>query len=97
MEFYFAPPTDRPEASLTRDQALAAFAAKGLRPRAVEEGGFWIVGFEESDAHVSFQQRGDLLVFATVEQSMLDDSDVPFRVQAALEEAGWECDEESFG
>jgi hypothetical protein len=34
-----------------------------------------------------------LLVFASLDQPMLDDSALPARVFETLEELGWECDE----
>jgi hypothetical protein len=93
MELYFSPPEDEPSRSLTRERILAAFESKGLRPKAGLENSLWSVEFEASRVFVSFQETDGLLVFATLDQPMLDASDVPALVFETLEELGWECDE----
>lgn len=93
MEFYFYPPEAEPSRALTREQALAAFESKGLQPKARQEDSFWSVEFEGSRVFVSFQEKDGSLMFATLEQPMFEDPDVPARIFESLAELGWECDE----
>jgi len=104
MEIYIGPPEAKPDATLSRDLVLAAFAQAGLavakvekkpdvgRPRAL-----WIVFFEGSEACLQFQETDAGLVFATLDQSMLDTSGYPDRICATLEALGWEVDQENVG
>ena len=98
MEFYFEPSED---ATTDKAAVLDKLRAVGLRPVAEEaDGTFWIVGFEESDCLISFQQRDEkdeTLVFATLESPILGELDLPFKITFALEEMGWIVDNESVG
>lgn len=90
---YFYPPEDDPKAGLTREQVLAALEAKGLKASGQEDGSFWVVRFEGSDAFLQCQETDGLLQFVTLDQSMFDDSQTAPRAFDALMELGWECDE----
>jgi hypothetical protein len=91
MEMYFYPPDSK--TGLTREQVLEGLAAKGLKVGGQEEGSFWVVRFEGSDAFLQCQEKDGLLRFATLDQSTFDDSGIPPKAFEALMELGWECDE----
>lgn len=55
MEMYFYPPDGDSEAGLAREQVLAALSAQGLKASGQEEGSFWVVRFEGSDAFLQCQ------------------------------------------
>lgn len=93
MEMYFYPPEDDPESGLTREQVLAALEARGLKASGQEDGSFWVVRFEGSGAFLQFQEKDGLLRFATLDQSMFDDSEIPPGALEAILDLGWECDE----
>jgi hypothetical protein len=104
MEVYIGPPAARPDEALSRGQVLAAFAQAGLTVAKVEETpavgqlrALWIVSFVESDISLHFQDTDVGLVFATLDQSMFDDSDFPDRICGVLEGLGWEVDQENIG
>lgn len=93
MELYFFPPEDDPLRTLRREQVVSALESRGLRPKVSAEGSFWVVSFEASSVFISFQEQNGLLVFATVDQSIFESSDLPVRFFEALEGLGWGCDE----
>jgi hypothetical protein len=93
VELYFYPPENAPESGLTREQVFAALAARGLKASGQDDGSFWVVRFEGSDAFLQCQEKDGLLRFATLDQSTFDDSGIPPRVFEALMDLGWECDE----
>jgi hypothetical protein len=103
MEVYVAPPEGSGQ-SLTREQALAALVKQGLQvvqvleqPASGSGRAHWILSFAGTDVRLDFQDAGGALVFATLEQSMFDDSNVPDRICEALESVGWEVDNENIG
>ena len=57
----------------------------------------WILSFEGSEVSLQFQETRDGLVFATIEQSMFDASDLPDNICRALESLGREVDQENVG
>lgn len=104
MEVYVGPPQAAPDLILRRDQVVAALTKEGVAvSRAVETPATasirarWILSFEGSEIALQFQETADGLVFATIEQSMFDESDLPDRICRALESLGWEVDQENVG
>lgn len=104
MEVYVGPPQTEPAVVLRREQVLAALTAEGVgvtkaeeRPASGSLRARWILAFEGSEVSLQFQETGDGLAFATIEQSMFDASDLPDRVCRALESLGWEVDQETIG
>jgi hypothetical protein len=103
MEVYIGPP-ENVGIVLRRDQVLAALAQGGLsvtrtdeRPASGRLQAIWTVSFDGTDAALQFQETEQGLIFATLEQSMFDNSDVPDRVCGVLEALGWEVDQENVG
>jgi hypothetical protein len=101
MELYISPPEGRAGSTLSRGRVLAAFAEAGLTIAPTEEQAatgrlraFWIVPFEGTEARLEFQETDAGLVFATLDQSMFDNSGFPERICAVLEQLGWEVDQE---
>jgi len=104
MEAYVGPPEAHPDVVLRREQVLAALAAEGVavtrteeRPATDSPRGRWALSFEGSGVSLHFQETRDGLVFATVEQSAFDASDLPDRICRALESLGWQVDQENVG
>lgn len=102
MEVYIAPSTSK--SFVRREDVLSALGREGLlgipsAGRVAVDGGstLWSLSFEGTNVLLRFQESEDRLVFATLEQSMFDDSDVPDRICRALEALGWEVDQESVG
>lgn len=103
MEVYIGPPQTK-TVVLNRDQVLEALAKAGISVTKVEErtatgrlGDWWILSFEGSGVSLLFQETVDGLVFATLEQSMFDNSTVPDDICRILEGLGWEVDQENVG
>ena len=104
METYIGPPETNHTLSLTRDVVIAALSGQGLevvdantKPATDVGRARWVLSFKDTTATLAFQEQSDRLVFATLEQSMFDDTSVPSRICSALEALGWEVDEESIG
>jgi hypothetical protein len=104
MEVYIGPPQGKPEAILRRQEVLEALAHQGLLATRTEERSAadnvrakWILFFGDGSVSVQFQETEVGLVFATVEFSMFDASGVADQISDALEELGWETDDESVG
>lgn len=104
MEIYIAPSEASPGAVLQREQVLEALAQMGLEVARAEEKAatgrlraWWTLSFAGTDVTLQFQETDQGLVFATLEQSMVDSSDVPDRICRALETMGWEVDQENVG
>ena len=104
MEVYIGPPEPGPGPALTRDAVLTALAGQGIVVAAAQSEpavqGFrarWVLSFPQTSVRLEFQEDHDGLVFATLDQSMFDDTDVPDRICAALEALGWEVDQENVG
>jgi hypothetical protein len=104
MEVYVGPPQTDPAVVLRRDQVLAALTAEGVgvtraeeRPASGSLRARWVLSFEGANVSLEFQEAHDGLVFATIEQSMFDASDLPDRICRALESLGWEIDNENVG
>jgi hypothetical protein len=104
VELYIAPPEADPDVTLTRGAVLDALGAAGLVVEAQEERSvsgterlFWSLRLSGGDAHLVFQEQGGRLLFATLEQSMFDNSTVPTAACRALEGLGWQVDEENVG
>ncbi len=57
----------------------------------------WTLEFAGSDVRISFQEDQGILVFATIEQSMFNATDLVDLICAALESAGWHTDNENVG
>lgn len=104
MEIYLAPPETDLRRVLTREQVLTALSGQGLevataetRPSNEKTRARWVLSFDQTKVRLEFQEAPDGLVFATLDQSMFDDSMVPDRICAALEALGWEVDQENVG
>jgi hypothetical protein len=104
MEVYIAPSEAQPDALLSRQQVLTALAAAGLavagaaqKPGAGEGKIHWILTFAGTDDVLDFQAMGDRLVFATLVQSMFDQSNHADRICSVLEALGWSVDQENVG
>ncbi len=104
MEVYIGPAQATPDRVLHRDEVLAALAREGVAVARKEEkpatGSLrarWILSFEGSEVALQFQETGEGLVFATLDQSMFDTSELPDRLCRALESLGWAVDQENVG
>ena len=104
MEVYVAPGTDPSPAPLTRASLLSLMQEHGLNVTPADQGqrhpsgrSLWTLAFPGSDVRILFQEDQGILVFATIEQSMFNATDVPDRICAALESAGWHTDDENVG
>ena len=104
MEVYVAPGTDPSSAPLTRASLLCLLQEHGLNVTPADQGQrhssgrfLWTLEFPGSDVRILFQEDQGILVFATIEQSMFNATDVPDRICAALESAGWQTDDENVG
>ena len=104
MEVYIGPAQENSAANLSREQVLEALTKAGLAVKRTEEKAatgrlrdLWILSFDGSDVSLQFQETKDGLVFATLEQSMFDNSTMPDRICGILESLGWEVDQESVG
>ena len=104
MEVYIGPPQSDPGVAPRREQVLVALTAEGVavtkaeeRPASGSLRARWVLSFKGSEVSLQFQQTEDRLVFATIEQSMFDTSDLPDRICRALESLGWEVDQENVG
>ena len=104
MEVYVGPPEADADVVLRREQVLTAFTTAGVAVARADETppsgsgrGRWTLAFEGSGVSLQFQETSDGLVFATIEQSMFEASDLPDRICRALESLGWEVDQENVG
>lgn len=104
MEVYIGPGQAAPDRVLHRDEVLAALKRESVVVARTEEkpatGSLrarWILSFDGSEVSLQFQETDDGLVFATLDQSMFDRSDLPDQVCHALESLGWAVDQESVG
>ena len=104
MEVYIGPPQTDPDVALRREQVLAALTTAGVavtkaeeRPASGSLRARWVLSFEGSEGSLQFQETEGGLVFATMEQTMFDPSDLPDRICHALESLGWEVDQENVG
>ena len=104
MEFYIAPAEGRGDLALSRLQVRAALTKAAIAIDSEQEevpaSGdrlFWTVRVRGSDCVLHFQEADGKLVFATLELSVFDASDVPPRICNTLEGLGWETDNESVG
>jgi hypothetical protein len=57
----------------------------------------WILTFTGTDVALDFQATDHGLVFATLAQSMFDQSDHADRICGVLEALGWHVDQENVG
>lgn len=104
MEVHIGPPQTEPDAVLHREQVLGALRTVGVAVSKAEEKSAsgslrtrWVLSFEGAEVSLQFQEAHYGLVFATIEQSMFDTSDLPDRICRALEALGWEVDQENVG
>ena len=104
MEVYVGPPEADGEVVLRREQVLAALTTAGVAvakadgtPPSGSGRARWTLSFEGSEVSLQFQETSEGLVFATIEQSMFEASDLPDRLCRALESLGWEVDQENVG
>ena len=104
METYVGPPPDGSNTPLSKERVRDALRAQGLwvvseaeELEQLDRRGRWSVRFEGTSARLDFQVEKQSLVFATVEQSMFEESSLPDLVFEALEGVGWAVDQESIG
>jgi hypothetical protein len=104
MEVYIGPPKVHPDVVLSRDEIIGALKGQGLVvsnaaefPATGSLRARWVLSFEGSEISLQCQEASDGVVFATIEQSMFDRSDLPDRICRALESLGWEVDQQNVG
>ncbi len=104
MEVYVAPGKDSSAAPLTRTSLLSLMQQHGLdvirtgQDQTLPSGKIlWTLEAPGSELRIAFQEDQGRLVFATIEQSMFNETDLADRICAALESAGWHVDSENVG
>ena len=104
MEVYVAPVKAQGSAPMTRVSLLSLMQQNGLRVTPIDDAQglpsgrtLWTLEVQGGDVRITFQEDQGVLVFGTIEQSMFDVTDLPGRICAALESAGWQTDNENVG
>ena len=104
MEVYVAPGKGSLAAPLTRTSLLSLMQQHGLHVTPAGQGQplpsgktLWTLESPGSELRIAFQEDQGRLVFATIEQSMFNETDLADRICAALESAGWHVDSEYVG
>ena len=100
MEFYWMPPECVPSVQPTREALRSLFRSQGLEITCESERPgsngilFWKICLADPGTALDFQEKDGVLTFATHYHAM---DAVSEQVEHALQAAGWQVDEESFG
>lgn len=104
MEVYVGPSQAEPDLVLRHEQVIAALTNEGVAvsradetPATASPRARWVLSFEGTEIALQFQETADGLIFATIQQSMFDESDLPARICRALESLGWKVDQDNVG